>query len=85
MACVAAVRATLEPLPGVAEVEVDFPTKLATVKYNADRFDLNDALKQARFGGLRVDCCNNQLTVVLDMLMKGQEDFSWPFLFGGAP
>ena len=42
--CVAVVRSTLEQVPGVATVDVDFETKTATCKVDPHSFDAQTAL-----------------------------------------
>lgn len=42
--CPPAVRKTLEDLPGVARVEVDFNTKTATCQVDQSKFDTNGAI-----------------------------------------
>ena len=42
--CVKAVTAALTPLPGVAEVDVDFAKKLATCKVDKEKFDVDNAI-----------------------------------------
>ncbi len=44
--CAAAVDETLRPLPGVADVKIDFDNKLAYLAVDADKFDAKDALKR---------------------------------------
>ena len=39
-----AVKGALEPLPGVAAVDVDFRNRLAHCKLESEKFDLDNAL-----------------------------------------
>ena len=45
-----AVKKTLQPLPGVAKVNVDFPKRLATVSYDGE-FDTDDAIAKLAEAG----------------------------------